>query len=1290
VQPNALKTLLVLLCVLVTCPVLFAGGVGTVWDAREGYLPGIDQIEEPQELDPWSYRSSEPDAYGELLIWNASGQWGSPPAYTRCLNCEIRPVFTGTAAFTNPSVHDPENEQVGGHGNYMVRWTSPINGAIKIDGYIYQTDTPDRLTNWKFLKNDEMLTQGFTPLDENTPLNGYQNRVYFEDGENGRTGTYAQVRIGDDIDLLANGTPGWGCCAAGINMLYRITQVDPSEVPGKEIWNARTDWVDGLDPAENDPWSYHAGENLPNADIEYGDLLVWNPAGQWGSSPAYTGCLNCEERPVMTGTASFISDPGSNDPLNEQIGGHGSYLLRWTSPVDGWVQIDGYIYQASEDRLTSWQILKNDTTVTAGTTALAGDGATPLNGYDNRVSFTTGSAGLGGTFIEVSVDDRLDIITPGTPGFGCCPAGVNMKYIIRSVDENDVPKTRDTWDARLDFAGGLDQTMETNDPWSYRSGEANNYAGLLVWKPEGQWGTSAAYTKSLEEEDRPIIAGTTQFGGSDPLNEQIGGHGSWMVRWTSPIDGTVKIDGYVYQPFADPAVRVTNWQFLKNNEIFTQGRTLVDADGLTPLNSFENRVDFESGDAGEAGTFVKVSVGDNIDFLTPGDPEFDNGIPSAVNAQLRFSQVPGTPTLEVTANNNSATLSWSSVPDGETFTIEGYNIIQTSPLPRTVINSEAMTGTGTTLVGLQADIEYCYTVESVASNGRQGIPSNEACVIPTQDSRTFWDARTDWVDGINQEEALNLPWSYHNGEPGNTYGNLLLWNEAGQWGSPPAYTLCRDCDLRPVMNAPPSFIPDIEAQDPDNEQVGGHGSWMLRWTSPITGTVQVQGYIYQDAPTRLTNWKILKNDAVYTEGFTAFDEFGPLNGYENRVEFVDGTGGLRRTYLNVAPGDTIDLITPGHGMFGDPIPAGCGAVFQIRVADPSEVPAPEFWDARNDFIGGFDQTKQTNDPWSYHSAEPDAYGELLIWNPDGQWGSSPAYTQCLKCEVRPVLAGSVQFGGQDPENEQFGGHAAFMLRWTSPISGTINVEGYIYQTPVADRLTRWEFLQNGVPVWSGLTAFDEFGPLNGFENRVFFEDGTAFAGGGGGAGLGGLNFDVEIGDEIDFVTLASDMFGSNIPAGLNARLRYTPSNLTSTGSCCLPDGTCQTLSEGSCAAAGGTYGGDDTPCGECPTSAVFRRGDCDQSGKLDFNDAIFHLRFLFLGENEEVVNTCRDACDSDDSGTDDFTDDINSLEFLFLGQGAIPAPAPFPDESHPCGTDPTKEEPEELTCDSYTPTFACP
>ena len=102
-----------------------------------------------------------------------------------------------------------------------------------------------------------------------------------------------------------------------------------------------------------------------------------------------------------------------------------------------------------------------------------------------------------------------------------------------------------------------------------------------------------------------------------------------------------------------------------------------------------------------------------------------------------------------------------------------------------------------------------------------------------------------------------------------------------------------------------------------------------------------------------------------------------------------------------------------------------------------------------------------------------------------------------------------------------------------------------------------------------------------------------------------------------------------------------------------------------------------------PDGTPFRRGDCDQSGKLDFNDAIYHLRFLFLGENETQVDICSDACDADDSGMDDFTDDIHILKVLFLGQGVIPPPGPLEDEAHPCGVDPSDED--ETTCETYDP-----
>lgn len=99
-----------------------------------------------------------------------------------------------------------------------------------------------------------------------------------------------------------------------------------------------------------------------------------------------------------------------------------------------------------------------------------------------------------------------------------------------------------------------------------------------------------------------------------------------------------------------------------------------------------------------------------------------------------------------------------------------------------------------------------------------------------------------------------------------------------------------------------------------------------------------------------------------------------------------------------------------------------------------------------------------------------------------------------------------------------------------------------------------------------------------------------------------------------------------------------------------------------------------------PQGSIFRRGEADDSGKVDFNDAILGLEYLFLGD---FIPTCFDAMDSDDNGDVDFTDSIHSLTFLFLGGISIPPPGHLV-----CGMDPTIDvlDPPvngELGCESY-------
>lgn len=86
----------------------------------------------------------------------------------------------------------------------------------------------------------------------------------------------------------------------------------------------------------------------------------------------------------------------------------------------------------------------------------------------------------------------------------------------------------------------------------------------------------------------------------------------------------------------------------------------------------------------------------------------------------------------------------------------------------------------------------------------------------------------------------------------------------------------------------------------------------------------------------------------------------------------------------------------------------------------------------------------------------------------------------------------------------------------------------------------------------------------------------------------------------------------------------------------------------------------------------FRRGDCNDDGRVDISDAVATLGFLFLGGG---VRGCDDACDSNDDGEVNISDPIALLSVLFLGQGAIPPPG-----MDACGLDPTEDS---LGCVHY-------
>ena len=111
------------------------------------------------------------------------------------------------------------------------------------------------------------------------------------------------------------------------------------------------------------------------------------------------------------------------------------------------------------------------------------------------------------------------------------------------------------------------------------------------------------------------------------------------------------------------------------------------------------------------------------------------------------------------------------------------------------------------------------------------------------------------------------------------------------------------------------------------------------------------------------------------------------------------------------------------------------------------------------------------------------------------------------------------------------------------------------------------------------------------------------------------------------------------------------------------------------------YRVDTTPTPGLSNSEIarndpFRRGDCNDSGKVDISDAIGLLSFLFAGG---APSLCRNACDTNDDEVLDISDPVYLLNHLFGGGLDPPDPGPGPN----CGTDPDGLGAGHLDCSSY-------
>ncbi len=81
--------------------------------------------------------------------------------------------------------------------------------------------------------------------------------------------------------------------------------------------------------------------------------------------------------------------------------------------------------------------------------------------------------------------------------------------------------------------------------------------------------------------------------------------------------------------------------------------------------------------------------------------------------------------------------------------------------------------------------------------------------------------------------------------------------------------------------------------------------------------------------------------------------------------------------------------------------------------------------------------------------------------------------------------------------------------------------------------------------------------------------------------------------------------------------------------------------------------------------SLFLRGDVDNDGRVEINDPILVLNWLFLGGVEPF---CQDAADAEDSGDSSIGDAIYLLNYLFLGGEEPVNPGP-----RACGPDSTAD-----------------
>jgi hypothetical protein len=165
------------------------------------------------------------------------------------------------------------------------------------------------------------------------------------------------------------------------------------------VWNASDDWSSTANP--NNAWSYRLDTGAP---------MLGPVVNFWGWGVDAWSVDGTATTPMMFGGRAHYNYPANNHSFET----HGPSMLRWTSPINGFVDIvgGGARLSANPDRVLTGAVYVNSALQTSLTL--------PLGGLDNWPQvFTSLATGTGGAIalqsIPVSIGTTIDLVNTGTP-----------------------------------------------------------------------------------------------------------------------------------------------------------------------------------------------------------------------------------------------------------------------------------------------------------------------------------------------------------------------------------------------------------------------------------------------------------------------------------------------------------------------------------------------------------------------------------------------------------------------------------------------------------------------------------------------------------------------------------------------------------------------------------------------------------------------------------------------------------------------------------------------------------